>query len=55
MNDEVELFLLNGPEAQVPENILKLFEAVTGRKATEAEQAELLYAKSQPGTPPPQG
>jgi hypothetical protein len=33
-------FLMSGEEAQKPENILKMFEAIKGRKATPGEVAK---------------
>jgi hypothetical protein len=39
-NKRLERFLMSGEEAQKPENILKMFEAIKGRKATPEEMAE---------------
>jgi hypothetical protein len=33
-------FLMSGTEAQKPENILRMFEAIKGRKATPEERAK---------------
>jgi hypothetical protein len=36
----LERFLMSGDEAQQPENILRMFEAIKGRKATPEERAQ---------------
>jgi hypothetical protein len=37
----LERFLMSGKDAQKPENVLKMFEVIKGRKATRIEILEL--------------
>jgi hypothetical protein len=42
----LERFLMSGADAQNPENLVRLFEALKGRSATPEESAELARARS---------
>jgi hypothetical protein len=41
LHKRLERFLMSGAEAQKSENVLKMFEAIKGRKATRTEILEL--------------
>jgi len=45
--EKTPVAMMSGEDASKPENILRLFEQLTGRKATPAQVAELL-AKASP-------
>jgi hypothetical protein len=41
----LERFVMSGTDAQKPENLMRLFEALKGRSATPEESAELARAR----------
>jgi hypothetical protein len=49
----VKRLLMCGDEAQKPDNILRMFEAIKGRKATAEEKAE--FERVRPGAPDTRG
>jgi hypothetical protein len=48
---QMKRYLMSGKEAAEPENILRLFEQIKGRAATDEEKAEL-YQKAGKTQPP---